>query len=265
MRSRARHPLGTLLLAATAWPTAAWTVAAWTMAACSSGARIPLDDVPPPRAATAEEEVGRLVGRLLSADPERSRAAEEDLRRLDERGNEALLAHARKVPNERDPRWWSVLDERGLLRRVPRPPTEEEFLDFLLWKAARPDRTLALAAQSALLEAARRDPAPLARRLERPGPGRDVLAVTLAGAGVSSAVPAILALYRSESATAEERRAAAAALGVLLGEDARPRAEGTPEERERDARFAEERWRTMPASPASAPSEAPVGDDGRPR
>jgi hypothetical protein len=213
---------------------------------CGSAAtRIPVD-APAALAPMPKDEVARQVGLLLSADPQASRAAERALLSLDEDGRRALEEHARRIPTERDPRWRNVLDEHGLL---PASSVEER-VDLLLWKASRPDPVMVLKAQNGLLDLARKDPSPLLARLRRPGPGRDVVAVTLAHAGVRPAVPALLDLYRTGEKP-EERRAASAALGRLAGDSLQPRVEGTPAERERDAQLVESWYRRAEAHDAS--------------
>jgi hypothetical protein len=218
-------------------------------AACSSGSRLPVD-VPPPRLATAEEDVATLVGTLLGPSAEASLRAEKSLLALPSDRDAAILAHARRIPHERDPRWLHVLDERGLLDASPAPLdpplSASERLDLVLWKAARGDRALLLKAQSRLLEIARSDPGSLEERLRRPGPARDVVAVALANADDRAAVPALLALYRTATSR-EERRAAATAIGRLAGEEVRPRASGPDEELERDAQRVDAWIRAHPA------------------
>ena len=208
----------------------------------SAGARIPVD-VPAARAPLASDEVAREVGLLLSSDPRASREAEAVLLSLDMDGRKALAEHARKIPTEKDLRWRNVLDENGLLADLP----VEERIDLLIWKVSRSEPVLVLKAQNGLLDIARKDPAPLLARLKRPAPGRDVIAVTLANAGLRPAVPALLDLYRT-APRPDERRAAAAALGRLAGENLQPRAEGSPVERERDAQLVESWYRRLEAS-----------------
>jgi hypothetical protein len=184
--------------------------------------------------------VAFLVGDLLSADERRSRDAEEALEALEGERRRALEAHARRIPAERDPRWLSVIEANGLRGGA----TEAERLDLLVWRASR-DRPSAAPAREALAEAARRDPAPLVERLTRAsGPAAATLARALGEARAEAAVPALLALYRSAK-TAEERRAASAALGAVAGDALRPRVDGTPEEIEEDARRVEE-WARGP-------------------
>ena len=61
-----------------------------------------------------------------------------------------------------------------------------ERLDFLLWKADRPERTYAMKAQSQLMDMARDDPTPLVERMQQGEAGADVLAVVLGVTGTRS-------------------------------------------------------------------------------
>lgn len=188
-------------------------------------------DVPPARAPTPAAEVAEDVARLLSTDREASDAAARALSSLDDDGRAALAAHAKRIPNERDPRWLTVLDEHGLLADA----SPAARADLLCWQASRPDARLVWRAQSGLLELARTHPEALEAELARPAcPARDAVAVALADAGVVRALPALVGLYR-DARTPAERRAAAAAIARLAGEDRRPRLDATPAERERDA------------------------------
>lgn len=208
--------------------TAAALLAA--LAACASeGRRAPVD-LPPGRVASAEDRVAREVGRLLSGDPAVSRQAEAALHALDEPGRAALAAHARRIPSERDPRWLHVLDGHGLLP----PLSDRDLLDLRLWEAGREGGPALLKAQATVERLAASDPAVLRAYLGRPGPGRDLVALALGTAGVTSAVPALVALYR-DGTSPSERRAAADALGRLLGPESRPPADAGDAERAREA------------------------------
>jgi hypothetical protein len=200
------------------------------LGACSSAGERTAVVVPPPRPPTDREDVGRLVGTLLSADPRASREAEAILDRLDAPGRAALAEHARAIPTERDPRWLSVLDRNGLLGDAP----PDARLDLLVWRAGRRDARSAREGREGLAAWAKSDPAPLLARLERSAPGRAALATALGEAERRDAVPALLALYR-EAESPEERKAASGALGAIAGESLRPRVDGTPEEIEADA------------------------------
>lgn len=218
----AARPLGTGIAA---------LLAALFAAGCVAPAkRVPLD-VPPARTPSAEERVAAEVSRLLSADGGASAAAAVALASLDDDGRAALAAHARKIPNERDPRWLTVLDGHGLLADA----SPAARADLLAWQASRDDPRLVWRAQSGLLELARARPEVLEAKLADPAcPARDALAVALADAGSARSVPALVELYRT-ARTPGELRAAALAVGRLAGEDRRPRVDATPAERERDA------------------------------
>jgi hypothetical protein len=216
--------------------TTALLAAALAAASCASKGENACVDAPTPRAPTAHEDVGRLVGDLLSTDPRESRAAERTLVALDAPGRAALERHARTIPTERDPRWFHVLERNGAFGSA----TADDRLDLLLWRAARADdREEVAAAEAALAEEARRRPEAFLDRIAGPGGRRAALAKALGEARLRDAVPALLALYRSAESPAE-RRAASAALGAVAGDSLRPRAEGTPEEREEDAARIEE-------------------------
>jgi hypothetical protein len=206
------------------------SILALALGACGTpGRNVPVDLPPAPRP-TPAAEVAREVGDLLSADREASRRAEQRLMTLEESGRRELLAFAKTIPLERDPRWLNVLDENQGLPALP----PEEMLAFLLWKSERPDRFYAMKAQNRLLELARQDPRPLLAALERGDRGAEALAIAFALSGRPEAVPALVARYRA-SADAKERRALSEALARLAGENRRPRVEGTPQDRARDA------------------------------
>lgn len=213
-------------------------LAALCVAACgSAAARMPLD-VPAGTAPTPAALVEGDVGRLLDADPEASRDALRALVSLDAGGRAALAAHAARIPTETDPRWLEVLDAHGLVPSLP----PDRRLAWALWQVAQPEPGRVMAGQARLVELARASPQVLTTRLATPSPGRDAIAIALGEAGDRAAVPALLALYRAPD-TPHERRAAALALGRLAGDDLRPRAEGTPEEIERDAARIDAWWR----------------------
>ena len=206
-------------------------VAALAPAGCGSAAkRVPLD-VPAARGPSTSGRVAEEVARLLSPDREASAAAARALASLDDDGRAALAAHATKIPNERDPRWLTVLDENGLATDAG--PFARA--DLLAWQASRPDPRLVWRAQSGLLELARAHPEVLEAKLADPGcPARDAIAVALADARATRSVPALVALYLG-AGTVAERRAASVSIARLAGEDRRPRVDATPAERERDA------------------------------
>lgn len=186
------------------------TVAVLAAAGCASAAARAPVDVPSGRVPTADDDVAREVGALLSGDPAAARDAEARLRALDGPGRAALARHAAAVPTERDPRWLDVLDAHGLLP----PLTPDEAVAFRLTQAARGEPGLLARARAALEAQARRDPAPLVARLHE-GPGADVLALALGDAGAATAAPALLDLYRDARAPAT-RRAAAVAVAALV-------------------------------------------------
>jgi hypothetical protein len=225
VRAAARVPLSSVLALALA-----------AGGACASSGERTCVDAPFPRPPTAQEDVGRLVGELLSADARASRAAERTLVALDPEGRAALAALARDLPDERDPRWFHVLDRNALFSAA----SDDDRLDLLLWRASREDDAeTASRARDALAQEARRAPGLLAARLDRDAADRAALARALGEARAREAVPALLALYRG-ARTPAERRAASAALGAVAGDSLRPRAEGTDAEREEDAKRVEE-------------------------
>lgn len=178
----------------------------------------------------ASYPVGVEVGRLLSADPATSEAAQARLIALDGEDKRAFLSYVQTLGAERDLRLLHVLDEHHAL---PDMPTEAR-LDFLLWKAARPERFYVMKAQSRLIDMARADPKPLTQRLEQGASGSEVLAVVLALSGTYEAFPALIRRYRTTT-DAGERAAAAEAIGILAGNARRPRATGSNAEIRRNA------------------------------
>jgi hypothetical protein len=211
-------------------------LAALALASCGTPGRNVIVDLEPAPVPPEPQFVARDVGRLLSADRGESLGAERRLTALDAAGRAALAEHAQRIPEERDPRWLHVLDENDLLPPLP----ANVHLDYLLWKSRRAEDFYVMKAQARLLDFAGRDPDAMLARLEAGGAGAEALAVALALAGERRAVPPLLARYRFASSEGE-RRVAAEALGRLLGEQRRPRALGSPEEIEQDAR-AVERW-----------------------
>ncbi len=200
------------------------------LAACGSPGRDLVVRVEPAPVMPASYPVGAEVGRLLSADPAISKAAEARLIALDGEAKAGLLTYVATLGAERDLRLLHVLDEHHALPELP----IEAHLDFLLWKAARPERFYVMKAQSRLIDLARADPAPLIARLERGAPGSDVLAVVLAVSGTRQAVPALVDRYR-HAVHGTERAAAAEALGMLAGATRRPRATGSAAQIARNA------------------------------
>ena len=210
------------------------------LAGCGTpGRNVPVELTPAPEP-LASRLVGTEVGRLLSADPEESRRAERRLTALDEEGRKALLVHAAKIPGERDPRWLNVLDENHALQPLP----ADQELEYLLWKASREESFYVMKAQSRLLDLARAEPDLLIARMARGGRGAEVLAVALALAGERRAIRPLLARYEN-ARSLEERRVAAESLAQLVGDDLRPRLQGSDAEIRRDA-DAIRRWLAQP-------------------
>jgi len=187
-------------------------------------------DLPAPSTPSADVSVAQDVGRLLSPDPAQSAAAEARLVAAQGERRERLLHHAEGIPTERDPRWLHVLDEHQALPALA--PSER--LDFLLWKAARPDVASTMKAQAGLSRMAHEHPELLLERLELGAPGWERLAVALAIEGRRDAAPALIERYR-HALTVDQREVAAEALGRLLGEARRPRARLSDEEARREA------------------------------
>jgi hypothetical protein len=200
------------------------------LAACGTpGRNVPVE-LPAAPEPLASRLIAREVGRLLSASPEESSRAERRLTALDEDGRAALRVHAATIPGERDPRWLNVLDENHALG--PLPPDVE--LEYLLWKASREESFYVMKAQSRLLDLARSQPDLLIARMARGGRGAEALAVALALADERRAIPPLLARYEN-ARSLEERRVAAEALARLVGDDLRPRLQGSDAELRRDA------------------------------
>lgn len=227
-------------LARRAAPVGVLLSALLALAGCGLVDPAPSVSLRAPEAPRADDLVARWVGDLVGGDAEASAAAERQLLALDREGRAALEAHAARIPGERDPRWIHVLEEQGLLPAL----TPGERVAFWLWKVRRPETSFAMKAQAALGEQARRDPAPLLAELARGGDATAPVAAALAVAGRRDAVPALCARYLAASDD-DERRPLTEALAVLLGEDARPRLGGRPEERARDAEAALARWREL--------------------
>jgi hypothetical protein len=198
--------------------------------ACGTPGRnviVDLEDAPEP---LPSRLVAQEVARQLSSDPEASSRAAAALTTLDEEGREALLEHAAGIPNERDPRWLNVLDENRALPDLP----PEALVDFLLWKVSRPEPFYVMKAQSRLLDLARSEPDVMLARLAAGGRGAEAIAVALALAGERRAVLPLLARYRG-ARNDQERRVAAEALARLVGEERRPRLQGSAQDIEQDA------------------------------
>lgn len=224
-------------------------------AACGAPGRDLVVRVDPAPLMPADYPVGAEIGRLLSADPDISEAAEARLIALDGAAKDGLVAYVATLGAERDLRLLHVLDEHHALPALP----VEAQLDFLLWKAARPERFYVMKAQSRLIDLARADPAPLIARLERGAPGSDVLAVVLAVSETRSAFPVLVDRYRNAFSGAE-RAAAAEALGMLAGQTRRPRATGSPAQIARnadalDAWYSEQLDLEAEAAAATGPAE----------
>ncbi len=199
----------------------------------STGADVRVDAPTVPRI-PARVQVAEEVGRLLSPDPAASKAAAQRLMALDGDQRQAFLDYVATLEGERDLRLLNVLDEQHALPEM----SVKDQLDFLLWKAARPERFFVMKAQSRLIDFAKKDPDALIERLRQGGPSAEVLGVVLAVSKTQKALPALLERYRFP-ATQRERSAAAEALGLLAGAERRPRASGTREEIARDAEVLE--------------------------
>jgi HEAT repeat protein len=213
-------------------------LATLALGACGTpGLTVPVDveDAPVPG---TDLLVAREVGRLLTADPELSAEAERRLTTLDEAGRRALLAHAARIPSERDPRWLHVLDENHALG--PLPPQEE--VAYLLWKVTRDEPVYVRKAQGRLLEMARAEPDVLLRTLSRAAEGADEVGLALALAGEERAVPLLLDRYEGTESV-EVRRASAESLSRLVGDDLRPRVTGSRAGIRRDAEAIRAWWR----------------------
>ncbi len=237
----------------TSLPLAAVALAA-VVGGCGSPGRGIRVDVPKARAPSVTAQVGEEVGRLLSPDLEVSRAAEKRLLALDPEGRDRLVAYTNGLQGERDVRLLNVLDEHHALPEMP----IEDTLDFLIWKATRPERYYVIKAQSRLMDLARTDPQPLVDRMAREGPGFPVLAVVLGLNDRQEALPALLDRYRRTD-DSRERSAAAEALGRLVPQH-RPRAAGPPGEIARDAAAIEAWYRDRKERAAEA-AEAEAQDE----
>jgi hypothetical protein len=225
------------------------------LGACGSpGRNIPVDVSAAPRI-PAEVRMGEEVGRLLSPEPAVSKAAERRLMALDEDGRDRLVAYAATLAGERDVRLLHVLDEHHALPAMP----VGETLDFLLWKAARPERFYVMKAQSRMLDLARREPDAFLGRARRGGPGFRMIAVVLASNDIKEAIPVLAERYR-RTGDAGEREAAALALARLTGGAVEPRPAGPRSEIERDAAAVGEWYRDLLEQEADEPSGAEEGD-----
>ena len=210
-------------------------------------------DVPTAPVLPASYPVGEEIGRLLSSDAEASRAAEARLIALDGERRERLLTYAATLPRERDLRWLHVLDEHHALPAL----TPNERLDFLLWKAARPERSLAMKARSQLMDMARSDPAPLIEHLRAGEAGSDELSVVLGVTRTRAAFPVLLERYRAAYGPAQ-RTAPAEALALIVGDGRKPRVYGSPAELAREADVLESWYREqleIEADRAAGPPE----------
>ncbi|MDA1195620.1 MAG: hypothetical protein O2894_10605 [Planctomycetota bacterium] len=201
-----------------------------SLGACGAPGRDLVVKVPPAPLLPASQPVAEEIGRLLSPDPEESKAAEQRLVALDGERLERLLTYAKTLEGERDLRLMHVLDEHHALPDLP----PDVRLDFLLWKASRPERFYAMKARSRLMDLAKSDPQPLVDRVAAGAPGTEILAVVLGVAGVQAAIGPLVARYRAPQ-TAAERTAAAEALALLTDGAVRPRASGALEDLGRDA------------------------------
>lgn len=235
----------------------AWTILLLgVLTACGSpGRNIPVDvqaapEIPP------RLRMGEEVGRLLSPEPQVSKAAERRLMALDEEGRDRLVTYAGTLEGERDVRLLNVLDEHHALPDMP----VDQTLDFLIWKAARPERFYVMKAQSRLLDLTRRDPKAVMARARRGGPGFEMLAVVLASSGTREAVPVLVERYR-RTTESEERAAAAAALARLTDGAVQPRPAGPRQEIARDAQAVEDWYRDLLEQEAEdVEAEAPPVD-----
>lgn len=223
------------------------------LAACGTPGQDLKVQLAPAPSISQEVQVGAEVGRLLAPDADVSKTAERRLIALTGADLEDFLVYARTLEGERDMRLLNVLDEHHALPDLD----TEALLGFLLWKSARPERFYRMKAQSRLIDLATADPKPLILRLDRGGEEVDVLAVVLAITGTEAAVPVLLRRYRTTS-DARSRAAAAAALGMIAGEEHRPRPSGRPQDLARDA-AAIEAWyeeRLEMQEQEDAPSES---------
>lgn len=227
--------------------------------ACCAGKCVPID-VPPAQAVSEDDRVARQVGRLLSSDADAVRAAEASLTRLDADGRKALEAQAKRIPNEKDPRWLRVLDENQMLPDL----SVDERIDLWLWACSRPEKWIVMKAQDRLLVLAREHPEAFIARLSAPGEGREILVIALAHAGRRDAVPVVLEIYKNPT-NAREQKAAAEALAILAGEERRPRADGTPEEKARDAARLEAWWKQTEGSDMEEERVVPREEPAVPR
>jgi hypothetical protein len=201
-------------------------------------------------------QVGAEIGRLLSPDPATSKQAEKRLVALTGEDLVAFLAYADTLQGEQDLRLLNVLDEHHAL---PELGTRAE-IDFLLWKAALPERFYTMKAHSRLIDLAQQDPQPLIERLRLGGENVDVLGVVLALTHTEAAVPALLERYRSTQVPGE-RAAAAEALGMIAGEERRPRPSGRPDDIESDAAAIEAWYLERVAEREASVSTPPPGEE----
>ena len=200
------------------------------LGACGTPGQDLTIQVAPAPPISPEVQVGAEVGRLLSPDAGISKQAERRLLALTGEDLERFLAYALALEGESDMRLFNILDEHHALPELG----SGVLLSFLLWKSAPPERFYRMKAQSRLIVMATADPEPLIQRLGVGGKEVDVLAAVLATTQTEAAVPALLQRYRS-TGNPRSRAAAAAALGVIAGEEHRPRPSGRAQDLERDA------------------------------
>ncbi len=225
--------------------------------ACGSTAEDVILDAPPAPRIPERVHVAEEVGRLLGPDAAVSRAAGRRLMALDGEPRQAFLDYVGELEGERDVRLLDVLDEQHAL---PEMPLEAQ-MDFLLWKAGREDRFYAMKARSRLMDIARDNPDAVIARLREGGDGAEVLSVVLAVSGVQRSLPALIERYRL-AGSQRERTAAAEALGMLAGDERRPRPSGSPAEIERDAASLSTWYREQLELAAERSSVPPAPESG---
>ncbi len=226
------------------------------LGACGSTVEDVRVDVPPVPRIPERVQIAQDVGQLLAPDPERSKAAGRRLMALDGEDRQRFLDYVATLEGERDLRLLNVLDEQHALPEM----SVGDQLDFLLWKSAHPERFYVMKAQSRLIDLARKQPDAIIGRLGEGGRNAELLGVVLALAGTQQAMPALIERYELAESQ-RERAAAAEALGILAGEERRPRPSGTREEIARDA-AALEAWYAEQLELAAERSAVPPPTEG---
>lgn len=219
------------------------------LGACSApGERTPVD-VPAAPVLPGSIPVAQEVGRLLSTDAAASAAARQRLQGLSGADREHLLAHAARIPHERDPRWLDVLDAHHALPAL----TPAERLTWLLTPGRAQTGVLRMRTQAGLIALAREAPGTLLVHVEARQPGHEAVALALGQAQVHDAVPLLLRRYR-QPADARERELMAEALAQAVGEGLRPRTQGTSAQIQADAERIEAWWHQNDAARRAAPA-----------